>query len=465
MNNLAPALPKRSGFKRVLGAFDMTLFTVCAILVVDTLAASAAIGPSSLGWWLITLLFFFIPYGLITAELGAAYPQEGGIQGWVRRAYGDNWAARVTWCYWVNVALWMPSAYILFAGMFSQLFWTEMTLREKITLAIGISWLTVVIGILSLDIAKWIPNIGAVVKAAIMLMIGGAGIVYVINHGSANDLSWPRLLPSWDAALGFLPVIVYNFLGFELMSGAGEEMSNPAHDVPIAVITAGALISLFYLLATFGILAALPLKDIGLIEGLLDTISKLFGGNRLLILLVGIGALFSFIANLVTWSIGANRSAMAAASEGELPQFFALMHSRTQTPVGAYILMGLLGTSVIILYGFISKNAEDLFWALFAFSSIIFLLPYLLLFPAFLKLRRIDAGTPRPYRFPGGSRLAKICAAICTLFIAQAILFFFWIPNKPMDWAKVWPILAGAGGTVLVGEIVVQAALRRKARG
>lgn len=56
----------------------MTLFTVCAILVIDTLAASAKVGVSSLAWWVITFVFFFVPYGLIVAELGAAYPGEGG---------------------------------------------------------------------------------------------------------------------------------------------------------------------------------------------------------------------------------------------------------------------------------------------------------------------------------------------------------------------------------------------------
>jgi hypothetical protein len=35
---------KSKGFKRVLRGLDMTLFTVCAIIVIDTLAASASIG-------------------------------------------------------------------------------------------------------------------------------------------------------------------------------------------------------------------------------------------------------------------------------------------------------------------------------------------------------------------------------------------------------------------------------------
>ena len=77
-----------SGFRKTLGRLDMTLLTVCAILIVDQLAASAAVGVQSIFCWLLTLLFFFVPYGLITAELGSTYPQEGGIYAWARRAFG-----------------------------------------------------------------------------------------------------------------------------------------------------------------------------------------------------------------------------------------------------------------------------------------------------------------------------------------------------------------------------------------
>ncbi|PKP70564.1 MAG: amino acid permease, partial [Alphaproteobacteria bacterium HGW-Alphaproteobacteria-5] len=43
------------GFKRVLKTLDMTLFTVCAILVIDQLSASASIGVQSIFWWIFTL--------------------------------------------------------------------------------------------------------------------------------------------------------------------------------------------------------------------------------------------------------------------------------------------------------------------------------------------------------------------------------------------------------------------------
>jgi len=126
MSAESPAAP--TTFKRVLRRLDMTLFTVCAILVIDTLVPSAAIGPSTISWWIITLVLFFIPYGLMTAELGTTYPEQGGIYVWIKRAFGERWAARSTWLYWINVALWMPSVYVLFAGMFSQLFAPDLPL-------------------------------------------------------------------------------------------------------------------------------------------------------------------------------------------------------------------------------------------------------------------------------------------------------------------------------------------------
>jgi amino acid transporter len=82
---------------------DMVLFTVSAILLPDTLAAVASAGASSISWWLILGVLFLLPFGLISAELGCSYPEQGGIYAWVRDAFGGRWASRVTWCYWINV--------------------------------------------------------------------------------------------------------------------------------------------------------------------------------------------------------------------------------------------------------------------------------------------------------------------------------------------------------------------------
>lgn len=450
---------KSNGFKKAFRGIDMTLFTVAAILVIDTLAPSAAIGPSSISWWIITLVLFFIPYGLITAELGTTYPEQGGLYVWVRNAFGERWAARTTWLYWINVALWMPSVYVLFAGMFAQLFIPDLSLWGQILIGILMTWVTVMIGIIALDIGKWVPNIGALMKALIMLVIGIGAFVYASQHGVANDLSFRNILPRWDAGLYFLPVIVYNFMGFELMSGAGEEMQNPQRDIPRAIITAGLLIAFFYLMGTIGMLMALPTEQLGLVTGIIDTLRILFGESGIggfIVTILGVGALYTFLTNMVTWTMGANRTAAEAASEGELPAFFGQLHPVNKTPVGAYVLTGVISSAVLVIYGLMAATAEDLFWSLFAFSSIVFLMPYLAMFPAFLKLRRTDANRPRPYRVPGNHLTAVLITLVCVLFILQAIVFFIWVPGEPVDWSYAIPVLAGVAVTLIVGEFLIK---------
>jgi amino acid transporter len=449
---------KPTGFKKVLRSLDMTLFTVCAILVMDTLAPSAAIGPSSISWWLITLVLFFIPYGLITAELGTTYPEQGGLYIWVKKAFGEKWAARTTWLYWINVALWMPSVYILFAGMFAQLFFPEMGLWWQILIGIIMTWVTVWIGSITLETSKWIPNIGAIIKAVIMVVIGVGAFIYAGHNGVANDLSFRSILPEWGAGLAFLPVIVYNFMGFELMSGASGEMKNPGKDIPRAIIISGILIAAFYLLGTVGILMALPLDDLGLISGIIDTLRVLLGNSGFggaMVDILGVAALYSFLANMVTWTMGANRTADEAAKENELPAIFCREHPVHKTPVGAFIITGIVSTVVMVIYGFMAGSAEDLFWTLFAFSSMVFLLPYLAMFPAFLKLRKIDPNIERPYKVPGGNTFAAILAVICEIFILQAVVFFVYIPGEPMDWSFAAPVLIGVVLTLIVGEVLI----------
>jgi glutamate:GABA antiporter len=454
---VVPSASSGKGFKRVMKGLDMTLFTVCAILVIDQLAASASLGAQSIFWWIFTLIFFFIPYGLITAELGSTYPDQGGIYSWVQRAFGDRWGGRTAWLWWINVALWQPSVYLIFAGIFSQLFLPELGLWPQIAIAVGLTWVTVYVNMIALDVGKWVPNVGAIFKVVIMAVLGFGGFYYAATHGVANPINLETLSPSWGAPLAFLPVIVYNFMGFELMSGASEEMDDPARDVPKAIITSGALIAAFYLLGTVGILIALPLDEIGLIEGIIDTLYKLLGTEGLggaTVMILGLMALYTFVANMVTWTMGANRSAAEAADAGNLHPGFAKLHPVHKTPTNAAIITGVVTTAVVIIYGFMAADAEDLFWTLFAFSSVVFLLCYLFMFGAFLRLRKIDADRPRPYRVPGGEVGAWAMTLLCLSFIVQAIVFFIYVPGE-FDPTYAGSIVGGVIVTFLIGEWLI----------
>ena len=106
-------------FDRVLSRVDLLLFSVCAILTIDSLATAASMGVAWFTWWVITMVVFFVPYGLVTAELGAAWPGEGGVYVWVREGLGRRAGSLVAWLYWINNAYWIPAVYLVFAGTFT----------------------------------------------------------------------------------------------------------------------------------------------------------------------------------------------------------------------------------------------------------------------------------------------------------------------------------------------------------
>ena len=176
---------------------DMVLFTVSAILLLETLAGAASAGVSSVFWWCFLGVVFFIPFALISAEMGCAHPEQGGIYAWIRNAFGGRWASRATWCYWVNTAVWIPSIFIMFAGVFAQMFAPDMALGWQIALGIALTWLAVGVNVITLDAGKWVPNLGAIIKVIIFLAIIGGALVYIQDNGMANPITLASLTPTW----------------------------------------------------------------------------------------------------------------------------------------------------------------------------------------------------------------------------------------------------------------------------
>ena len=459
--------------RRVMGLVDVTLFTVSAMLVVDQLTASASIGTDTLGWWLLAIVFFLVPYGLITAELATTYPEQGGIYVWAKRAFGNRWAARTTYWYWVNVGLWMPSVFLLFAGLFCQLFihgWTDWPAGKwpQVAIALALTWAVVGVGILRLEIGKWVNNVGAILKVAIIFSLGAGGIVFAIRHGSANSIHGGSFLPSFGVTKTYLPVIIYMLMGFELVSSMAGEVKRPERDLPRALLTSGASIAFLYVFATVGILLALPLGKLELVQGLVETFREIFGRDgvgEVVVYALGIGALYTYFTNMTTWTMGANRAAAEAAQDGELPAVLAREHPRHHTPVAAFLITGLISTVTLVGSALFISTQDNLFFAIFAASSVIFLLPYLLMFPAVAVLRRKDPDRERPFRIPGGDRVVIALATLTTIVIAAATLLFVWpeVPDAPAEWSYTGPLLAIVVGALVVGEVILWRMARPRA--
>ena len=443
----------------------MTLFTVSAILLLDTLAASASIGVSSITWWFLLGFLYLIPYGMISAELGTTFPEQGGIYAWIRDTYGKRWSTRLSWLYWLNNVLWISSVLVLFAGIFAQMFFPEMSLGMKLGIAITLTWIVVFITILSLRIGKWIPNIGALIKLVAFLALIAGGIAYASGDGVvlANEFTLYDFVPEWGSSLQYISTIIYGMLGFELMSSAAAEMKNPRRDIPRAVFWSALIVFLMYVLGTFAILAAVPVGDINLVEGLVDTFRILFGESQLghaAAMALGTCVLFTFFSNSVTWSIGCNRSAAEAAIDHELPSFLGISHRKYGTPLGAAVSLGVCMTVVLLVFGMLAGSNEELFWRLFAASAVIYMLPYIGACLAFYRARTKYPDRPRPYKAPGGNGVALMMTVVCSTILGLSIMLFMYVPGEGVDWLIVIVSLA----SIVLGEIAIRYAEHERVR-
>ena len=85
---------KKKGGSGGMSQMDMLLGLVCAIFFLDTIPSVATMGWASITWIVIVGIFFFFTGSLTCAELGAAYPDDGGFSGWAARAFGPKMGDR-----------------------------------------------------------------------------------------------------------------------------------------------------------------------------------------------------------------------------------------------------------------------------------------------------------------------------------------------------------------------------------
>jgi amino acid transporter len=93
---------EKAKLRRVLRRSDLVLFTACAIVGLDSVAFAAEAGAQAITWLVISLVIFLIPYGMLVAELGSAFPVEGGPYEWVKLSFGRLAGSVTAILYWLS---------------------------------------------------------------------------------------------------------------------------------------------------------------------------------------------------------------------------------------------------------------------------------------------------------------------------------------------------------------------------
>ncbi len=405
----AEGLEEKAKLQKHFKKFDMLLFTVCALVGLDTLGQVSGFGAATFSWLVLLAIFFLFPYAIVMAELGTTFAQEGGPYEWMKLAWGRAWGGVGSVLYWVTNPLWVGGSLAFLAtDAFSQYF-------HKVgsgsigdyAFKLSFIWISIIVAIVSLKRGKWIPNVGAFVRIGVLLFFSITVVIYAAEHGvhgyAAGNFNPFQL----TIFLGLVPLLLFNYVGFELQNGAAEEMENPQKDVPTTVISGAAISTLAYCIPVFGILAVLPTSKISGISGFLDAVHTTFGvyggAGSFLVKVMVVGFIFALVTSGSVWMIGSDRVQAVAAYDGAFFPWFGKFNAKLGTPVRVNVLSGVVSSAFMIAAVHLStgSNASTFTVVLYLATSTT-LLSYLLIFTAALKLRYSHPHVERPYRVPGG---------------------------------------------------------------
>lgn len=443
------ALEEKKKLQKHFGRFDMLFFLVCTLVGLDTIGQVASKGAQAFTWLIFLGIFFFLPYALLTSELGSAFVEEGGPYIWPRLAFGRLVAALNTIIYWIANPVWVGGALAITAVTAFGKFFTPLNGGSKYVFAFVFIWFTVVSAIVSFRIGKWIPTIGAWCRIVVLSFFTLSVVIYAMQHG-VHGFAAGAFGGTYVGFIGLVPILFFNYVGFELPNAAGEEMKDPQRDVPFTVLRSMVASVLLYGGPILAILLVLPTSQITGLGGFLDAIKAVFtvyGGHVAkdgTVTLTGAGQFLGYIGCLAfifalvtsgsTWIMGSDRCLAVSSYDGCGPRILGTFSQRFGTPIYVNILSGIVSTVLMVLaFNLTSGDAGKYFQAVLGLAISTTTISYLAIFPALYILRRNYASVPRPYRVPGGNAAVLLVSVLTEFWALLATVVLLW-PGLGVNW-------------------------------
>ena len=386
----ANSLPRRLGF---WDAFFLGVGTVIGSGVFLTPHTIAQLLPSA-GWILVVWVvagLLSIMGALSIAELGAMYPEAGGLYVYLREAFGRLPAFLYGWALFLiihtgSVAT-LAVAFNIYVAYFIPLTYLQAKLIS-VALIVGLT----VVNCLGIRYGAAISNLFTVLKVGALLFMASSIFVRIPQDAGNFHNMWQ--LPDGFSLLtgvgGAMIGALWAYEGWHILSFATGEIRNPQKNFPAALITSTMAVIFLYLMANIAYMHALSLPEMQIHEEVAARSSERALG----------GISGSFIAITIMVSIfgacngtilSGPRVFFAMARDGLFFKSLGRVHPVLQTPVAAILAQG-IWASVLVMAG----NFQQLF-SYVVFGGWIF---YGLSVLGVISLRRKQPERPRPYRTP-----------------------------------------------------------------
>ena len=459
---------ERDKLKTSLRRVDLVFMTLAALIAIDTIAVTAAVGGGqTLVWLVVLIVVYLVPYGMIVSELGSAFPYEGGPYVWPRLAFGRLAGAYTATFYWMSNPVWVGStvAAVVVAAVNSLILPSSpLGTWGSIAVGLGVVWACTVLSWIELRWGKWAGAIGTVVRLLTLAIFLALVVVFLIREGKpAGTVTVNDLKPTIVGFLAVIGLLQFLFVGFELSSGAAEEMSNPQKDVPKMIVRSGIIASQVTGSMILGVLLVVPGDALSKVAGFTDayaSISGVLGGaSTAFNYLVAALVILTAISTGTVWQQGTVRVQAVAALDGAAPLWMGRF-SKGGTPVAMNILSTLIGSAFVIVVFLVARGSLETFFAVtIAVTISLTAMMYLLIFPSIIALRGKYPDRARPFRVPGGALGMWLCVIGAEAIIVITTITLLWpglldnMLGQSYDITMMWGVSRGYFETVTLSIV------------
>lgn len=432
-------------------------------------------------------IFFLIPASMVSAELGGAFGSVGGgVYTWVKEAFNKKFGFLSIWLQWIQNVVYFPILLGFAAAIIAYMI-GKPELSNNGTyvgiFCIVVYWISTIITLngsqLMSKIASYGFLLGTIIPGAVLLIFT---IIYVIQgnplaflHPSAVDttsayvvegITHPRWFPHITSLdnITFLAAVILIFAGIEVQAVHANELKNPSKQFPKVLLFAAGLIFFLQILGSLALAIVLPESKITLQSGLMQAFENLFVSTGFKWLLPVICALMAFgvLGSVIAWIAGPSRGLLWTAKDGLLPPALAKVNKKG-VQQNILIIQGLIVTLLSSIY-FIIPNVGVAFFLLGALTIGLYLIMYMFMYAAGIKLRYSQPDLVRSFVVPGGIAGMWAIAGIGFLAVLFAFIVSFFPPSQLPVGSPLEYVGLVLGGTILFTGLPFLITLGKKAK-
>ncbi|MCF6177375.1 MAG: amino acid permease [Victivallaceae bacterium] len=474
--------------KKQLSVLTLSLMTVAAVVTsLRGLPMMAKEGLSMIFYILFAVIMFLLPASLVAAELGGAFSEKGGgVYTWVKEAFGSKWGFTAIWLQWIQNVVWYPTTLAFAAGALAYLFMHPELADNGFyngVVILVIYWGATFLALKGSNTASSITKYGVLLGTVLpgifivilaLLWIDNGNTIYFLEPGKVlataqqalGEAPHARLLPhiSGLGSVAFLAGIILLFAGVEVHAVNANELENPAKQFPASMFIAMTIIFLIFSLGSLAVATVIPADEISLTAGLMQAFKQLLDKFNLTYIIPVIGLLTAFgaIGGVMSWISGPSRGLLETAKQGEIPPFMAKTNKHGMQ-VTILLIQAVIVSVLSSLY-FIMDNVSVVFFLLSAMTITLYLVMYILMYAAAIKLRITRPDLPRSYKIPGGIYGMCFVAGVGLLGVVFSLVVGFFPPsNLPIGNPALYVGVVAAGMIIFVSLPILIHACKKPA--